>query len=197
LTLEGLEPETPYTLEYATVDLAGRWQQGTLSLATLPAQPNVVINEVMANPRGPEPQQEWIELHNAGRAPINLEGFGLEDGGVLTLLPPVELGAGGYLVLTNEAYAPDPATDVPVEPEVMLRLPRLGRNGLANGGEPYTLRDPQGRAVSAFPALAANRPGSSLARVSPSGGDGPRNFAFHAEPFASPGRPNVTLSGSP
>ena len=35
--------------------------------------PHVVINEVLANPVGGEPAQEWVELYNDGRAPAVLD----------------------------------------------------------------------------------------------------------------------------
>src|SRR5690606_40695464 len=40
-----------------------------------------VLNEVLANPSGPEPQQEWVEILNAGNVAASLSGYRLKDSG--------------------------------------------------------------------------------------------------------------------
>ena len=45
----------------------------------------ICINEIMANPSGPEqgeyPDGEWVEITNIGEDPVSLEGWYLEDQG--------------------------------------------------------------------------------------------------------------------
>ncbi|NES94124.1 MAG: DUF4347 domain-containing protein [Desertifilum sp. SIO1I2] len=41
--------------------------------------PELIISEVMFDPRSPEPAWEWVEVYNAGTTPVNLAGFVLDD----------------------------------------------------------------------------------------------------------------------
>jgi len=45
----------------------------------LSEQAMVVIKAVLPNPRGPEPDEEWIELMNIGKEPVNLRGWYIRD----------------------------------------------------------------------------------------------------------------------
>ena len=81
----------------------------TLSLlaAGRPAGAQVVVNEMMSANRqalrdedGDTP--DWVELRNAGPAPVNLEGWHLTDDSLETTkweFPPVTLAPDGYLVV--------------------------------------------------------------------------------------------------
>jgi hypothetical protein len=66
---------------------------------------DVVITEVMANPRGPDLGHEWIELYNPGQLPISLRGLRIEasraDGTSARsyALDDRELAPGQWLVL--------------------------------------------------------------------------------------------------
>lgn len=44
-----------------------------------PPQPKVIISAVLPNPKGPEPDNEWIELKNIGMTPVDLSGWVLTD----------------------------------------------------------------------------------------------------------------------
>jgi hypothetical protein len=61
----------------------------------------VVVNELLADPTGPDEGQEWVELYNAGEA-VDLTGWALEAG-TSTPSAQAELGgtlaAGGFLVV--------------------------------------------------------------------------------------------------
>ena len=39
----------------------------------------VVINEILPDPSGPDADKEWIELYNTSGAPVDLDGYVLED----------------------------------------------------------------------------------------------------------------------
>ncbi|HET9957743.1 MAG TPA: hypothetical protein VFQ61_24765, partial [Polyangiaceae bacterium] len=69
--------------------------------------------------------------------------------------------------------------------------PSLGKAGLANAGEVWTLRDPNQRTLSVFPAIASKNGGQSLARRSAQAADSSSSFGPHAAPGASPGAANT------
>ncbi len=81
---------------------AGTWEAPT----TTPA--DIVLNEFMANPSGPEPDGEWIELYNKGGSSIDINGWVLYDAidSHSLLITPTNvvggstaIGASSYLVV--------------------------------------------------------------------------------------------------
>jgi hypothetical protein len=191
LVLRGFEPASLGRVTGLVIAISGERTRIDMEVVTKPARPHVVLNEVLANPAGAETAGEWIELVNDGAESVELEGFVLDDAVERTPLPAVTLAPGELALLVAEAYAPDPELDVVPRPEVTrLRLPRLGRGGLANSGELLRLRDPFGNVVSRLPALAAKGPGTSVARRNPDAPDEPAWFGAHAAPGASPGEAN-------
>jgi hypothetical protein len=179
-------------LAVTVFDLAGRSLSDAIEF-TLPApSPRVVINEVMANPLGAEPAEEWVELTNAGAAQAELFGYRLADGGGQVDLPSMVLEPGAFVLLAREDFVGGQAGDVaPGSDVAIVRLPQLGKSGLTNSGEALQLLDASGGVVSAFPAIAADRAGTSVARRDPSVlDDDSQGFVSHASPGASPGAPN-------
>ena len=65
---------------------------------------DVVINEIMYHPSSERATEEFIELHNSGPAPVNLEGWKLTSGVAFTF-PNISLPAGGYLVVAADRNA--------------------------------------------------------------------------------------------
>ena len=65
---------------------------------------DVVINEIMYHPSSERTTEEFIELHNTGPAPVNLEGWKLTSGVSFTF-PNVSLPAGGYLAVAADRTA--------------------------------------------------------------------------------------------
>ena len=62
----------------------------------------VVINEVLYDPSGTEPNDEWVELYNAGGMSVDLSGYVLADNtGSLTLTSLI-LGPGQYAVYARD-----------------------------------------------------------------------------------------------
>jgi hypothetical protein len=180
---------TPVALSTATVvirDLAGN--QATTTVPADPvAAPGVVLTEVLQNPAGPEPAQEYVELLNLGSQAVDLAGWQLDDGddGVgVNLLPAGKLAPGRRAVVVGKGYKPGSLDPSPVSGALLVRLDRaLGDSGLSNAGEVIVLRDPQGRVVSAYSnqlgsASGKSFEGRSVQRVDPSRCDVRSNWRF-------------------
>jgi hypothetical protein len=159
LPFDGLEPETALTVELSLVDMGGHEETRVFRVETTAALPELDISEVCSDPEGSEPAQEWVELLNSGPMPIDLAGYTLADredrAGDLVERAAV-VPAGGRVLLVSDAFDPDDPADPLVPGGVpLVRLgTSLGSGGLSNAGEPLFLRDPEGRRVSAAPALS-------------------------------------------
>lgn len=187
-----LQPDSAVMLEVTTFDVAGAVRGGPLAAASLPAMAHVVLSEVLANPLGAEPQQEWVELHNTGLAAAELGGMVLADIGGETVLPTASLAPGAFALVVGESFVDDDGLDPPVPPgALLLRVEKVGKSGLANGGEPLELRGLDGAVISRFPAAPKPKPGGSVARVAPLAADGIASSFAHAVP--TPGASNSLL----
>ncbi|WP_437592196.1 lamin tail domain-containing protein [Sorangium sp. So ce1000] len=188
--LAPLPPLSPVELAIATIDNAGIVERRTFSAMTLAPMSHVIINEVLANPLGPEPGQEWVELYNGGEAPADLTGYVIVDVGGETELPSISLMPGAYALVVNEDYVSEDELDPPPPPEaLLLRVPNLGSHGLSNSGEPLQLKDRGGAVLSRSPATPAPKPGMSVARVTPNAPDG--SAGSFATTWPTPGRVNI------
>ena len=173
-------------------DVAGRSQMSR-AVVELPApSPRIIINEVMSNPVGSEPAQEWIEILNSGTLAGNLQGLTVRDSEKGAQLPSFVLHPGEYALIVRDDFNVDLPGDVPISGSVaLLRLPQLGQNGLSNTGEALSLVDPSGVVLSRFPAIAAKTAGFSVARRKWwSLDDDTTAFAIHGGEGASPGALN-------
>lgn len=188
--LHGLTPGAPADIALVALDAFRRATRGRLLVVTEPPMPHVVISEVLANPLGAEPDQEWIELYNDGLAPADLTGHVLADLGGATPLPPAVLAPGAFALVVNETFVEDDEIDpVPAPGTALLRVPELGKDGLKNDGEPWKLVDAGGAVISRFPMAPKPKPGQSLARVSPSAPDGVASSFAVSTP--TPGAPGI------
>jgi hypothetical protein len=136
--LAGLPPESPATVVVRAVDRAGNAAESApLAWQTPAALPPVAITEVLANPVGPEPAQEWVELRNLGSDPVSLAGLGIADSRGADQLPPATLEPGEYALVVTSAYDPENAADTrPRAGTQLVRVDgRIGADGLSNGGE--------------------------------------------------------------
>lgn len=191
-TLRGFVPGQQQDLDFVAFLSDGRRHQGRMRVTMDSPRSHVVINEVLANPLGVEPAQEWLELYNDGSAAVQLNGWVLSDGVGESVLPAQVLEAGEYLVITSEQYVPG-GEDVPfAEQARIVRVPGLGTNGLSNSGEEVQLISASGHIQSRFAARGTSTGGVSVARVTPQAPDGAAaSFAPHGDPGASPGEPNT------
>lgn len=110
-----------------------------------------------------------MELFNSGTVPVTLENFVLRDLGGETALPEGEaLAPGAFALIVNESFDETPSYDVPPAPGVQLvRVAKLGKNGLSNSGEPLELVHLLGQTVDAFPPSPKPKAGVSVGRARP------------------------------
>jgi hypothetical protein len=187
----GFEPNTEYALSAVFLDGLGRSMSGSSELSSSAPRPHVVINEVLSNPRGPEPASEWLELINAGAAAATLSGWSIEDGGGRTVLPDFLLEPGAFAIVVGRDYVATPDDVVPEASALPVVVERLGKSGLSNSGERLRLLNAEGSVVSELPPIAATEQGVSLARRDPWSPDVVESFGAQATLGATPGVPNV------
>ena len=142
IPLGSLPPSTAATVTVQATDLAGNTAASApLAFTTPVALPPVAITEVLANPAGPEPQQEYVELRNLGDADVPLAGLRLQDSKGGDDLPAETLAPGGYALVVTATYDPNEGSDPsPRAGTLLLRVDtRLGADGLSNSGEAVQL----------------------------------------------------------
>lgn len=185
-----LESGSTYRIEFVFSSSRGR-SEGAQEVEIVASEGRVVLNEIYSNPRGPEPQSEWVEVLNIGNAPISMAEFFLMDSGATVALPDVVLPPGGFgLIVPSNFQVSEGLDPLPDAGALPIVVERLGHLGLANAGEALELCGRGGEVISSVPKLTT-REGRSLARLDPFGPDTVDAFAFHGAPGASPGRPNV------
>jgi lamin tail-like protein len=148
IPLGALPPATAATVTITATDLAGNVAMSApFAFTTPPALPAIAITEVLANPAGPEPQQEYVELRNLGDTDVPLSGLRLEDSKGGDDLPAETLAAGGYALVVTASYDPNDGNDPsPRAGTLLARVDtRVGADGLSNSGESIELV--QGNAV--------------------------------------------------
>jgi hypothetical protein len=189
--VSGLVAGEQVELRGSVLSASGSRQTLDLRVTTGPALRHLVLSEVLANPLGPEPGSEWIELVNDSDQAVSLAGLWLEDAGGRAFLPEAELAPRETALLVNAGFRSS-SLDAPLAPSVrLLELASLGERGLSNTGEALLLVGPEG-VVSRFPAFGANHAGRSIARrFFDAADDDPSMFAEHGEPGASPGAANT------
>lgn len=87
-------------------------RKGLLGLLLMPALvgAEIRLGEIFYDPVGTDSGLEWIEIHNLGTESRHLGGWLLDAGGPNLILPPVDLPAGGVLLVHTNAtqlQAPD------------------------------------------------------------------------------------------
>lgn len=186
-----LSPDSTLLLAVTALDRSGGLRSWPIVVRTAPPMAHLVIDEVLANPVGPEPEQEWVEIVNDGLAPAELEGVRLADVGGEAVLPAVTLHPGRRALLVTETYDASGKYDpAPTEGALIVRLKSLGKDGLSNAGEPLELLSPDGKVLSRFPARKT-KAGRSIYRAHP------RSLVafFESKPGGStPGESNEAMS---
>jgi hypothetical protein len=194
VSFDNLEPNTQHVLLVTASAAGSETQVVDIALTTATELATLSITEVLADPFGSEPAQEYIELLNYGAQPIALRGCSLSDKADelgTRIEHDATLPPGARALLVSEAFEIDSPLDAPPAPGAIL-VPvgaALTRSGLANTGEALFLRDPQQHRLSAAPATPPPRTGVCNARVSADPRDGaPGTFAYELELGCTPGR---------
>ena len=124
------------------------------------AQANpVVISEFMASNDGSlldgdGESNDWIELHNTSRQPVNLAGWQLGDSQEIWTLPSIPLGGGDYLLV----FASGRDESDYVDDEGFLHTTFR----LSADGEALSLLRPDGSTASEFTSIPRQREGISF-----------------------------------
>jgi hypothetical protein len=178
VVLSGLVPSASYACRYG-VTLGEAAGTSPWSVEIAPGSPGgPVITEVLLNPEGPEPEQEFVEVTNPGPDDVDIGGYLLHDDDPEArdeVPADTWIPAGGVALLVAEGFATDGPDPVPAAGCILVRLDgSLGRSGLRNsGGESVYLLTPSGATSSFYPnALGTTGQGVSAHRVSVDAPDG-------------------------
>ena len=196
-----LPADAETVLSLTLTDINGNEQQLVVSVRGS-GGPAVAITEVLADPSGTEPTQEWVEIVNFGAAPVDLSGWMLDDNDDHNgdVLPSSSvLDAGQIALLVPDAYIPDDGEDpAPADGTRLIYLDNaVGTNGLKNGdAEKVILYDAAGTIISVYDGrLGPPKEGISASREYAELPDAdPSAFATDPSGLSSPGiSPRLTL----
>jgi hypothetical protein len=190
LVIGGLVPDSFGRIGGTLLDLGGNRWEVDVAVVTGAPEPHIVINEVLADPVGPEQASEWVEIYNDGVTEVDLSGWLFGDSAGSATLPAATLRPGDFALLTGPAF--DSSADV-TPPAAVLRipLPHLGKTTLSNQGAELRLRDLTGRTVSRFPPSPKPARGCSVLRRTPrTPDDAPDGFLLSRPGQSTPGAPN-------
>jgi hypothetical protein len=188
--------ETGDTNPLITITLTGDLTR--TAVFEVSALPELVINEIHYNPadsQGADEDYEFIELFNAGSAPVNLAGFSLTDGISFTFPADATIAAGEHIVVAKTA-----ATYTGHGYQVF----QSSDGDLSNGGETLILNDSGGNLVDSVAyddddalgwPTAPDGSGPSLSLSSPSL-DNSLAASWAASP-ATGGSPGAANSSAP
>jgi len=194
ITLRDRKPGSLIDMQLTATDEAGNRSIAPLTLRVQTELARLSITEVRADPRGPEPAQEFIELLNYGDDPIDLKGFSVSDAsdgrGVVIEQSQFVFPNARVLLVADDFDPEEPRDDAPLPGTYLVRVGKsLTSNGLANSGEDIFLRDPNGRRISAAPSVPQPRAGVCVVRVSERMRDGSEeSFAYDPNDQCTPGR---------
>lgn len=165
-TVRPLPVDAALSVAGHALDARGTGHEWRFEGRTQVVRDHLVLNEVMANPVGPEPEQEWVELYNDGAGAVQLEGWSLEDSGGLTKLPECLLQPGQFALVVSPSFDPQSWVDRPPAAGArILRVEKLGTDGISNAGEPLRIVSKTGQTASSIPPIASPRAGESIARL--------------------------------
>jgi len=178
------------------------------TVSEAPASPVPLgIAEVLANPAGPEPAQEFVEivdLRGEG-PPVEVSGLWLADrpwaevrarlaegAAVGDAVPAFTTSPGQRTVIVGAGYAfGDPRDPDPPASATVVRLgTSIGEGGLRSAGEPLSLfrAEPPGLVASFSPSVdTADAGGQSVVGVDPGACDHPGAWRLHPFASSSPG----------
>lgn len=114
-----------------------------------PANPDIVIAEVEANPAGGNQEQEYIRIHNNENTEIDLSGWTIEGGVGFTFRPGTVIERNGDLFVSpSSSDFLARATSPTANEERLVAAPYSGK--LSNFSEVLDLKDETGQLVDSF-----------------------------------------------
>lgn len=164
----GMElPPATYEVTMVSQDwaaLVGELGPIEVQVVSLPA---LVINEVMANPLGPEPAQEWVELANLSGAAVDLTGWTIADSSGSDALPSVVLESDEVALIVSNSFQALEGSDPPPHPAARLITleSSIGESGMRNTGEAIYLHDTLEQVVSSYGGYLDTGSGRSAMRA--------------------------------
>ncbi len=154
------------TVELSIEDVNGNATTRAVELAPVPG-PAVAVTEVYADPAGPEPAQEFVEIANLGDEAIDVSGWMVDDEGDANGDPLPDgtlLGPRQVALLVAPDFDPLCADDpAPAPGALIVYLPSsIGSSGLKNTeAESVELYDGTGALVSRY-AGEAGKPAAGV-----------------------------------
>lgn len=157
----------PIAVSIAAQDWAFNRTEQKLGMMQAERPPEIRITEILANPVGPEPAQEWVELANLGDIEVDLTRWRLADSSGSDELPMAVLEPGEIALVVGQTYDALEGTDPPPHPQAkLIRLESaIGAGGLRNSGEPVRLLDSKGQVVSSYSGHLDTSQGQSAVRI--------------------------------
>lgn len=146
---------TSVAVSVAAVDRAGNQATSAAVPLTIPeGLLPLAITEIHANPAGPEPAQEFVELRNLGNEAVNVGGLAIADAKGMDTLPETNVEPGAYALIVPSGFDPASVKDTPpLVGTALVRVDsRIGSDGLSNGGEALRLLSAGGAVISSYSA---------------------------------------------
>lgn len=146
---------TTVDVSVAAADRAGNQATSAAVPLTIPqGLLPLAITEIHANPSGPEPAQEFVELRNLGGQAVNVGGLAIADAKGMDALPETNVEPGAYALIVSSGFDPASAKDTPpLAGTALVRVDsRIGSDGLSNGGEAIRLLASGGAVISSYSA---------------------------------------------
>lgn len=201
VSLSLLELDAHHCSLLRLTDLAGQITDAPICVPLSIGLASLAIVEVLVDPIGPEPAQEFVELLNFGASPVSLHRFTLTqdafaDGQELSLDAP--MAPGERVIVVGPGFDRHNTQDGVVADSV--RIVRLDRPlSLANDGATLLLRDAQGRRVSASPRVKPERQGQALVRrpMASARSGLAADFLLDPDEVSTPGKPTLSLGEAP
>lgn len=194
LAIAGLTPPSETSVELLIEDVNSNATQMMLSLEAVGSE-GIVLTEILADPIGLEPDQEFVEIYNAGIETADLSGWMIDDNGDADgdILPEgTTLQPGQVAILVSPEFDNNVTTDPPPHPDglVIVLASSLGSNGLKNSeAESIELYNQEGVVVSSYAGeMGKPKEGISvIRRVAELPEGAPNAFVLNPEGSSSPG----------
>ncbi len=171
-----------------------------LLVSALSARGQIVLNEIMFDPAGPESSDEFVEILNlSDTEPVNLFGWRIGDGTGEDLLQSTSGGLilqpGQYGLIVDADYLTDSNTYDGLIPDDALVLTisgtTLGSGGFSNStDEEVILFRSNGTEAARAVYSTGNAPGHSDEKIDAAGSDTPDNWADSRTLHGTPGFAN-------